>query len=267
VSGRLGALAAAVAGEVATRARRAFLLALGAGLLAVFALGGSILPVEVAANLLLTYVLFLGVFALALAALLMQQFGGAFGDALAVGGWARLEAEARWRRHGAGRIPRSPEEGRRWLDAHPDTTTLVAERFSAQLVCGDLVAARGTLENRPIDTPYGRFDVASDGWFLDFVDGAIPPLDDVVRLSGDIVDPSERRVADAALATLRAHEAVALGGDWVAALAGGRAQLGDAASGIIGSRYILPAWTVSVAIAALLIGGALIVGRATGVWR
>lgn len=78
MSGRLAALATAVTGEVSRRSRRAFLLALAAGLLANFAFGASMLPSEFTANLLLAYALFLGAFAIVLAAVLLQQFGGTF---------------------------------------------------------------------------------------------------------------------------------------------------------------------------------------------
>jgi hypothetical protein len=267
VTSRLGALAAVVSAEVGRRSRRAFLVALGAGLLANFALGSSVLPIEISANLLISYAVFLVVFAGVLAALLYQQFGGAFGDALAVAGWARLESEERWKRLGAGRIPRSPAEASRWLQLHGDPSTLEGQRFSCLLFVGDLGRAREVLATYPLETPYQRFDAASDRWFLDFLEGQLPPFDEPDRLAAAVTDDHESKLAAAGMATLRAHAAVAQGGDWVAPLAETRQRIGDAAAGVIGARYVLPAWTASVAIAAVLIGVALLVGRLGGIWR
>ncbi len=98
-------LATVVQEEVYRRVRRSFLVALGASLLAAFALGGSLVPIAIAGNLLMTYGLFLAVFGTTLAVMLVTQFGGEFGDALAVVVWARLRTEDRWRELGAGRIP------------------------------------------------------------------------------------------------------------------------------------------------------------------
>jgi len=267
VSGRLAALATAVTDDVSRRSRRAFLLALGAGLLANFALGASILPSAFTANLLLAYALFLGVFAMVLAAVLLQQFGGQFGDALAVGGWSRLEAEARWRGLGASRIPRSPAEAQKWLRDHPDPDALQPQRFAALLLAGDLAGAKATLETCPADTAYERFGIESDRWALDFVEGAIPDLARVEALAAEISDPHEERHAVTTMAILRAHVALAEGSEWVPKMAAVRPLVGDAADGIIGARYVVPAWTMSMAIAALLTGGALVLGRLTGVWR
>jgi hypothetical protein len=267
VSGRLGALGAAFTSEVATRSRRAFLLALAAGLLAAFALGASVVPIEISANLLIAYAAFLGAFALTLAAVLYQQFRGEFGDALAVAGWARLDADQRWRRLGAGRIPRSPAEAQRWLREHPDPLTLQPQRLSSSLLAGDLDGARAALGAYPLETPFQRFDAVSDRWFLEFLEGQLPPLDDVEAAASNLEDEADRRQAAVAIATLRAHTAVAQGADWVRPVASVRPVLADAAGGIIAARYIIPAWTASVAIAALLIGIALLFGRISGVWR
>ena len=266
MSGRLGALAAAVTDEVRARSRRAILLAVGAGLLANFALGASILPIAYTTNLLLGYGLFLGTFAIVLAAVLLQQFGGSLGDALAVGGWSRLEAEARWRALGAGRIPRSPAEAQKWLSDHPDPEALQPLRFAAMLLTDDVAGARAALETYPLDTAYERFGAKADRWALDFAEGALPDLAGVEARAAELTDPHEQRQAAASLAILRAHAALARGNDWVPPMAAARPLVGEAADGIIGARYVLPAWTMPVAIAAALIGVALLFGRLTGVW-
>ena len=266
MSGRLGALSAAVSAEVQRRSRRAFLLALGAALLAVFALGASILPEGIATNLWLTYAVFLAVFGITLALVLLQQYSGAVGDALAVAGWARLDAEERRKAAGAGRIPRSPAEARKWLAAHPDPATFQGPRLSAQILAGELEAARATLATYPVATPLERFERLDDGWFLDFLDGGSPDLAPLAEAAGELTTDDERTFAAVVIATLRAHAAVAAGTDWVGPLAAERARLGNRAAGIVGARYVAASWTLTMAIASVLVGIALLVGRATGVW-
>jgi hypothetical protein len=267
VTGRLGALAATVAADVQARSRRAFLLAIGAALLASFALGASIVPVAIAGNLLLSYAVFVGAFGAALAAALLAQYGGTFGDALAVAGWARLDAEERWRRLGAGRIPRSEAEARSWLDAHQDQTVLQPQRLTAQLFAGDLEAARTTLARYPSATAFQRFDALNDAWFLDFVGGELPALHGVEAAAREVEDPDERLRTEVSVAMLRAHTAVAAGGDWVPPLASLRPLLGSRAGGVVGTRYVMTAWTLLMTITTAMVGVALLVGRVTGVWR
>lgn len=266
MNGRFGALSAAVQAEVQRRSRRAFLLALGAGLLAVFSLGASILPEGFVTNLWLSYAVFLAVFGATLALVLVQQYGGAFGDALAVAGWARLDAEERRKAAGAGRIPRSPAEARSWLAAHPDSGTFQAPRLSAQLMAGDLAAARATLATYPSDTALGRFERLDDGWFLDFLEGGTPDLAPLRAAADALTTEEERSFAAVVIATLQAHAAVAAGADWIAPLATVRERLGNRAGGIVGARYVAASWTLTMAIASVLVGVALLVGRATGVW-
>ena len=263
---RRNLLVAAFDAEVHARSRRAFLVALGASVVGGFALGASVLPIEIGGDLLLSYGVFLAVFGAVLCVMLVTQYGGDFGDALAVAVWARLHAEDEWQRLGAGRIPIGREQAEAWLAAHPDEATLRAQRLSAQLSAGRLEEARRTLETYPTATPYQRFDQAVDGWILDFVEGRQPALNEVEALAREIDSPDERMVAESSLALARAYLAVATGGDPMAVLAAARPELGDRAAGLVGSRYVLRTWTIVMTIAAGLVGVALLVGRATGVW-
>ena len=266
MTNRFGALPAAFSAELQRRVGRAFLLALGAGLLSVFALGGSILPDAYSTNLLLAYAVFLAIFAVALGVLLLRELGGRFGDALAVAGWARSDSEERRRRIGAGRIPRNPNEARAWLAAHPDPATFQPQRLSAQVMAGDLAAARATLLTYPTATALDRFEVLDDGWFLDFLEGGSPPVAPLEDAAAQLTDEQDRTFAAVIIATLRAHLAAATGGDWISPLAEQRQRLGGRAAGFVGSRYIVVTWSVLVAIASGLVGVALVVGRVTGVW-
>jgi hypothetical protein len=266
VSGRLGALAAAMSAEVQRRSLRAFLVALGAGLLAVFGLGASILPDAFTTNLLLAYGLFVAVFGIALALSLVQAFSGPFGDALAVAGWARLDAEERRKAAGGGRIPRSAAEASAWLAAHADGATLPAHRFSAQILAGELTAAREALATYPSTTPLERFEIADDGWFLDFLEGRVAELAPLDAAGRELPTEQERTFAAVAIATLRSHAAAVAGADWIAPLAAERPRLAGLADGIVGARYVVASWTLTMALTSLMVGFALLVGRATGVW-
>jgi hypothetical protein len=266
VTDRFGALGAAMQSEVHVRGRRSFLLAIGAALLAAFALGGSIVPIAIAGNLVITYAVFLAAFGGTLAAALLWQFSGGLGDALAVAGWGRLQAEERRRELGAGRIPRNAAEARAWLASHPDPSVLQPHRVGAYMVAGDLAAARDALASCPAETAYERFDKRADAWFLDFLEGAMPPLDEVESAAEAVTEPEQRVTAVVTLATLRAHREAVAGGDWIAPLAAARPLVGTRADGIVGSRYVSASWTMMMAIAAAMIGGGLLVGRLTGVW-
>jgi hypothetical protein len=259
-------LATVVQEEVYRRVQRSFLVALGAALVAAFALGGSFVPIAIAGNLLVVYGLFLAIFGIALAAMLVTQFGGEFGDALAVVVWARLRTEDHWRERGAGRIPVGPEPAKAWLAAHPDEASLPPQRLSAQLSAGLLDDARLTLARYPTTTPYERYDRAADGWFLDFIEGNEGSFDVVDAAAAAIDTGDERRLAAANRALMRAHVAAAHGHDPYPALAAARPQLGDHAAGLVGSRYVMRPWTFLMVVAAILMGVALLVARLTGVW-
>jgi hypothetical protein len=266
VTDRRGALAALVQDEVYRRVRRSFLVAIGASLLGAFAFGASILPLAVTGNLLLSYGLFLAVFGTMLATMLVSQFGGPFGDALAVAVWARMRAEDHWREVGAGRMPVSADQAEAWLAAHPDTETLQPQRLSAQLSAGRLEDARRTLGTYPTATPYERFDQAADGWFLDFLEGDARPFASVDAVAANLEADDDRALAAAGLALMRAHQAAVSGTDPYPALAAARPALGERASGLVGTRYVLRTWTVMMVIAAGLVGVALLFGRMTDIW-
>lgn len=253
--------------EVQRRSRRAFLIALGLALVAAFAWGGSFLPVTVRGDLLLTYGLFLAVYAVALALALLRGFGHELGDALAVVLWARLDAEEQSRRLTGAKIPVGHAAAASWLARHGNTPGLAPQRVVAQILTGDLDGARATLHDYPSATPYQRFELASDRWFIDFVSGQDPPLAPVEAAAAESVDPEDRARAAASIATLQAHALASAGGNWLPALASARDAVGDRANLLVVSRALVPAWTFYMASAALLIGLALLVGRLTGVWR
>jgi hypothetical protein len=264
---RNSVLPALLSQEVQRRTRRAFLIALGLGLVAVFALGASFLPITLSADLLISYGVFLAVYALALALVLLRDFGHELGDALAVVIWGRLDAEEHSKRLTGAKIPVGQAAAAAWLARHGETPGLAPQRVVAQILNGDLEGARTTLRDYPTTTPYERFELASDRWFVDFVSGVDAPTTAVDAAAEEVVDPEDRARAAASVATLRAHALAAGGGNWLQALASARAAVGHRANMLVVSRMLVPAWTFYMASAALLIGIALLVGRATGVWR
>jgi len=263
---RNSVLPALLSQEVQRRTRRAFLIALGIGLLAVFALGASFLPMTLSADLLISYGVFLAVYAVALALVLLRDFGHELGDALAVVIWARLDAEEHSKRLTRAKIPVGQAAAAAWLKRHGGDPGLAPHRVVAQILTGDLDGARATLGDYPTTTPYQRFELTSDRWFVDFVSGVDAPLT-VEAAAEEVVDPEDRARAAASVATLRAHALAASGGNWLQALASARAAVGDRANMLVVSRMLMPTWTIYMASAALLIGIALLVGRAAGVWR
>jgi hypothetical protein len=264
---RFTALASAATAEQQRRQRRAFLLALGAGMLAVFSLGASIVPVEIATNLLLSYLVFLLVFGVVMAYGLMGMGGARYRDALAVSELAHRRTIAEWRRATGGDPPRSPTEADAWLAANPETEVNRRQRFSAQLRAGQVAAARETLARFPRETPYDRYWLESDKWFLSFVEGELPDPAPIAAEVAAIETPELRAHGEAGLAVALAHRAAAQDLDWIDPLASARPKVAAHVDDTRVLRVEIVAWSLLMAIASGLIGVALLVGRLTSVWR
>jgi hypothetical protein len=236
-------------------------------MLAVFSLGSSIVPVEIAANLLLSYLVFLCVFGIVMAYGLIGIGGARYRDALAVGELAHRRTITEWRRTTGGDPPRSPAEAEAWLAANPETELNRRQRCSAHLRAGDLVAARETLDRFPRETPFDRYWLESDRWFLSFVEGELPDPAPMVAEVAAIETPELRAHGEAGLATALAHRAAAQAHDWIEPLASARPKVADYVDDARVLRVEIVAWSLLMAIASGLIGVALLVGRLTGVWR
>ena len=65
---------------------------------------------------------------------------------------------------------------------------------------------------------------------------------------------------------MRAHVAAAPGQDPFRCSRRAPAAARRPAAGLVGSRYVMRTWTFLMAVAAGLVGFALLVGRMTGVW-
>ena len=260
-------LSRTVTAELGGRTQRAFLVAMVLGLVAIFALGASPLAEVVGTSLLLSYAIFLGVFALVLALGLLRATGGQLGRALTVAEVARATTEAEWREVAGIGIPHDPAVAKRWLETNPETDANRHQRLSAQVRCLDLAAARDTLSRYPRTTSYERWYAAADGWFIDFIEGAFPDPGPVEEIVPTIEQPELRNRAEAGVATMRAHLAAARGGDWLSALAGPAGRIDTTAGQGIRAKLIVINWTIPMAIAAGLVGLALLVGRLSGIFR
>jgi hypothetical protein len=253
--------------ELGSRVQRAFLVATVLGLVAIFALGASPLADVVGTSLLLSYAVFLGVFAIVLALALLRATGGQLGRALAVAEVGRAATEAEWREVAGIGIPTDPDVAKRWLEANPETDANRHQRLSAQVRCLDLAAARDTLTRYPRTTPFERYDAAIEEWFIEFIAGELPDPHPIEEIVATIEEPDLRSKADAGVATMRAHLAAARGGDWLAELAAPFHRIDTSSAQGIRAKLIVINWTVPMAIAAALVGLALLVGRLSGIFR
>jgi hypothetical protein len=260
-------LGRAVSEELGKRVRMAFLVAIGLGLLSVFALGGSFLGDAIKYSLLLSYAVFLAVFAVILLLGLLRATGGQLGRAIVVGETARALTEAEWRRATGSGIPRDERAARDWLAANPETDANRPQRLSAQVRSLDLAAARDTLTRYPRETPFERYYAAADEWFLDYLEGGQPEPTAAEDATAEIVEPGMKEHAQVGLATLRAHLAAARGLDWMSALAAPADFVDTRPADGLRAKLIVVNWTLLMAIAAALIGVALLVGRTTGIFR
>jgi hypothetical protein len=263
---RYWALYRTVAEEWPRRLRRAVLMACLGGLLSVFAFGASILPSAVTGNLLLGYMVFLGIFGVLLVLSLLYQTGGDYRRALIVGEFARQNAWREWKDAvGEERPPLTRDEAVAWLASHPGPD-LPEQRAYAHLLIGNVDAARALLPEYPSRTDYERFDRDADEWLMDFLEGRAGTLDPVERAAAAIDDPQRRAVAVAGAALRRATAENATGGDWIGPMAAAYPAVAGRATDAWRMGAIVRLWTLGMLVASAMIGAALLFSRMMGVW-
>lgn len=263
---RYWALYQTVAEEWPRRLRRAILLACLGALLAVFAFGASILPTAVTGNLLLGYLVFLGIFAVALALSLLYQTGGDYRRALTVGEFARQNAWREWNEAvGEERPPLTRDEAVAWLASHP-APDLPEQRAYAHLLTGDVDAARALLREYPSGTDYERYGRAADQWMMDFLDGRTGALDALEQAAAAVEDPERRAVAVAGAALRRATAENAAGGDWIGPMAAAYPAVAGRATDHWRIGAVVRVWTLGMVVVSAMVGAALLFSRMTGVW-
>ena len=263
---RYWALYHAVADEWTRRMRRAILLATLGALLAVFTFGASILPSAVTSNLLLGYLVFLGIFAIVLALSLISQTAGDYRKALTVGEVARHSTWRSWQQAtGEAHPPLSRDEAVRWLASHPGSD-LPPQRLYAHVLLGDVDGARGILADFPQGTDEQRYDREADEWVLDFMEGRISDLERLEQAATSLQDPEARAVAMSGAALRRATAVHASGGDWIGPMAAAYPAVASLGGDDWRIGAVVRTWTVGMLIVSALIGAALLVGRLTGVW-
>jgi hypothetical protein len=268
----LAHVAAIIGGEWNRRLRRALLIATGAGLLAVFVLGASVLSAWLSAavtyDLRIAYFVFLAVYGVTLALLLIGATADPYGAALWTAEVSRAGTIATWQRvTGEREPPRNPRAAEAWLASHPEAEGSEPQRLMVQIYAGDLAAARETLSRYPTGTPFERYWRAADEWFLDLLGGRLPPLDAVEAEVAAVEDPAQRAHAESGVAVLRAHRELLSGRDWVAPLAAARPRVEGYVDDTLRIKMIVRAWTTFMALAAGMIGLALVVGLASGIVR
>jgi hypothetical protein len=263
---RYWALYRTVAEEWPRRLRRAVLLACLGALLAVFAFGASILPSAVTGNLLLGYMVFLGIFAIMLALSLLYQTGGDYRRALTVGEFARQNAWREWKEAvGEERPPLTQDEAVAWLASHPGRD-LPGQRAYAHLLTGDVDAARALLPEYPRRTDYERYDRDADQWLMDFLDGRAGALEPLEQAAAAIEDPERRAAAVAGAALRRASAEHAAGGGWIGPMAAAYPLVAGRATDDWRVGAIVRVWTIGMLVVSAMIGAALLFSRMTGVW-
>jgi hypothetical protein len=268
----LRSVAETIGGEWDRRLRRAVLISAGAGLLAVFALGASVLPTWLSAavsyDLRIAYLAFLAVYGITLAYLLVRATADPYGAALWTAEVSRAGTIAAWQRvTGERRLPKTVRDAVAWLGSHPETDTNRPQRLMVQISAGDLAGARDTLSRYPTGTPFERYWRAADAWFLDVLEGGTPSLDPVEAEVARVEVPAERAHAESGVAVLRAHREMLSGRDWIAPLAAARPLVEGHTDDTLRVKLIVGAWTTFMAVAAGMIGLALLAGVATGIVR
>lgn len=254
---RYWALFHAVVAERGRRIRSAVLISSIAGLVAVFALGASVLPDALSDNLLIGYLVYLGVQGVVLALALLRVTGGEYRRALMVGEFARRSSYADWERAtGEPAPPLTPESAAEWLARHLDPGDLLMQRLHAQINVGDREGAHATLARYPRDTAEQRYAHASDTWFLAFLDGSDAAPDQVAALAAVVEDPDVRSRAAAALATLRAYLEAARGGDWITPTAAAYPAVEGRITDEWRASTVVRTWTLAMAVTSALLGAA-----------
>ena len=261
------ALAAAANAEYTRRTRQATFVAVVAGLVAVFALGASLLPEDVTTDLLVGYVVFLLVYGVALALALLRVTAGPYGAAIAVGAIAHNGTlRARVEATGETNPPTTPIEAAAWLARHPEEEGIYPQRLSTQILAGDLAGARASLARYPRATAFERYWLAADAWFLDVLEGRPADLAAVEAEVEAVTEPALRAHAESGLALLRAHAAITAGRDWIAPMAAVYDRVAPFVDNTWRTPMVVRLWTWHMVIAAAIIGAALLVARLTGVW-
>jgi hypothetical protein len=261
------ALTAAATAEYERRVRRATLIPVLAGLLGVFALGSSVLPDALTSDLLLSYLVFLGVYGVVLALALLQVSSGPYGAAMSVAAVAHRGTQRAMREAtDEDALPATPVDAVAWLERHRQREGIEPQRLTAQVLAGDLAGARESLRGYPADTAFQRYWREADAWFLDRLESGSPGLAAVEAEVMAVEDPALRAHAESGLATLRAYDAAAAGADWIAPLAAVQGRVGEFTDDSWRVQMVVRIWTWHMAIASLMVGLALLVARFTGAW-
>lgn len=189
-----------------------------------------------------------------------RALDGNAGRVLDVVAWAAREARQEWAAASPGsRPPRSPNQARRWLAAHPETDTNRPQRVAASLMAGDLSGARETLQRYPVTSPLERHHRAADRLAVDVIAGATVTAAEIDTVYVELGE-EHRAHAIACRSVTEASAAVLSGADWRAPLLRAWPEL-PAEAVSTGRRQ---AWLILVVLHVAIF--AVLIGVVTAAW-
>lgn len=186
---------------------------------------------------------------------LHRSLRGRLGDAIDVLTWGAREAQREWAGASpdAAGVPRTPVKAQEWLASHPETPENLPQRLTAQMMIGEVEAARDTLSRYPTDTAYKRHRRAIDELTIDVIEDA-PLLARKFEVASADLGDEHRLHAVVCLAAFKAFVAALSGGDWLGTLAAARPALPEDATALGRRQLWLRSTTLHVGIVAALVG-------------
>lgn len=161
--------------------------------------------------------------------------------------WYSDHAVRDWRERTGTSVPRTQGQVRKWLAANPPSDRNRSVRVSAQLLVGDIAAARAEQLTRPKGSVADRVDATLDDWLIEIWVGGDAPLATGDELVADVSDDERRTHALRDLLMLRAMDRAHRREEWQPYFLHLREVIGSAADGYLWRRF-WPLITVAVAI-------------------
>jgi hypothetical protein len=152
---------------------------------------------------------------------------------------SRRSSRIRRETFGDGSVPATPRQAKAWLARHAeDAVATRGARVWANLVLGDLEAARDVAGRMPDGSAPDRFHRSTATTLVRLVEGDDPGLGDL-RLAATELDDEERQGAEIDIGLVEALVAAADGGDWRGAILALRGRV-EGATGQVLVRWFLP---------------------------
>jgi len=133
----------------------------------------------------------------------------------------------RWDDVGGGRLPRSVDAARRWLEGHPSADDLQPQRVELLVWTKAFDDARAVVETMPETTAWDRFERSLLDDFVTWSAGGMSDLGAVQGAADAIDDPEDRLRAEAMIAVARAKRRLGTAHDALEPLVAFRERLVD----------------------------------------